>query len=319
MNFLKTIEEQIGTWSVPEIIGDIPHGDMPGDKVEIGQSHIEKSTVIFPALLPLLRDAMSASASGHAVVSVYGGSGVGKSEIASLITYYLNKIGVGAYTLSGDNYPRRIPVHNDAERLGIYRTEGIHSMIANEAYSTENAEVLKELWISEKDADPAMQAEYPWLKLYQDGGRTGLEQFLGSSREQNFEELNLIIRRFRNGGDSMWLKRMGRTDIDLWYEEIDFRSIGVLVIEWTHGNNAELRGIDIPIYLHSTPEETREHRRARGRDGKTDSAFTTVVLEVEQELLASQAHTAKLIVSKSGKILSWDEYKQMMESGGQTK
>lgn len=47
------------------------------------------------------------SACGRAVITVCGGSGVGKSEIASLISYYLNAEGVGAYTLSGDNYPRR--------------------------------------------------------------------------------------------------------------------------------------------------------------------------------------------------------------------
>ena len=40
----------------------------------------------------------------RAVVAVCGGSGVGKSEIASLLSYYLNQLGVGSYTLSGDNF-----------------------------------------------------------------------------------------------------------------------------------------------------------------------------------------------------------------------
>lgn len=55
------------------------------------------------------------------VITVCGGSGVGKSEIASLLAHYFENMGVGCYTLSGDNYPHRIPVYNDAERLRIFR------------------------------------------------------------------------------------------------------------------------------------------------------------------------------------------------------
>jgi hypothetical protein len=43
-----------------------------------------------------------------------------------------------------------------------------------------------------------------------------------------------------------------------------------------------------------------------------DSPFTSVVLEIEQGLLASQAHRAKLIVSKSGDIISFDEFSARM-------
>ncbi len=57
----------------------------------------------------------------------------------------------------------------------------------------------------------------------------------------------------------------------------------MLVIEWTHGNNPNLNGVDVPILLNSTPEETLAHRRARNRDGKTDSPFTTMVLAIEQD------------------------------------
>jgi len=70
--------------------------------------------------------------------------------------------------------------------------------------------------------------------------------------------------------------------------------------------------VDIPILLNSTPEETLAHRRARNRDGKTDSAFTMLVLELEQNLLKSQAHKAKIILSKSGELLSYSEYQALM-------
>ena len=64
--------------------------------------------------------------------------------------------------------------------------------------------------------------------------------------------------------------------------------------------------------MNSTPEETREHRRQRGRDGKTDSAFTTTVLEIEQGKIADRAKFAKIIVSKSGELLSYEQYCEQM-------
>ena len=106
---------------------------------------------------------------------------------------------------------------------------------------------------------------------------------------------------------------MGRTDTELWYEEVDMSAKDVLLVEWTHGNNDLLNGIDIPILLNSTPEETLAHRRARNRDGKTDSAFTTMVLEIEQNLLKSQAHKAKIIVAKSGELLSYEAFEELMK------
>ena len=40
-------------------------------------------------------------------------------------------------------------------------------------------------------------------------------------------------------------------------------------------------GVDIPVLLNSTPAETLAHRQARNRDGRADSPFTTMVLELE--------------------------------------
>lgn len=90
----------------------------------------------------------------------------------------------------------------------------------------------------------------------------------------------------------------------------------VLVIEWTHGNSDFLHGVDVPVLLNSTPEETRAHRRARARDGKTDSAFTTMVLEIEQAELDRCAHKAKIIISKSGEVLTFNQYRLLMSQEG---
>ena len=105
---------------------------------------------------------------------------------------------------------------------------------------------------------------------------------------------------------------MGRTPLDLWYDRVDFSDKHVLIIEWTHGNSDRYVGVDIPILLNSTPQETLEHRRSRNRDGAVDSPFTTMVLEIEQRQLESQAHKAQIIVSKQGEVLSYAQYRQRM-------
>ena len=44
---------------------------------------------------------------------------------------------------------------------------------------------------------------------------------------------------------------MGRTELDLWYDLVDFSNKNVLIIEWTHGNSDKYNGVDIPILLNS--------------------------------------------------------------------
>lgn len=297
-------------WAPPAVPGDIPHGDMPGDRVEIGQGHIDKANTIFPLLVPLA--AAAARESGKAVIAVCGGSGVGKSETASLLSHYFRQAGVNAYTLSGDNYPRRIPMYNDAERIRVFRVGGLRGMLEAGVYSQNAATTLAELWAAETDADPAAAAHTPWLSVYQQAGRKALAAYLGTDAEQDYGELSAVLRQFKAGQDTIWLKRMGRTEDQRWYEAVDFSQTPVLIIEWTHGNSDYLQGVDIPVLLNSTPEETRAHRRARARDGKTDSAFTTMVLEIEQQELDACAHKAKIIIAKSGELLSYRQYRQLM-------
>lgn len=302
---------------IPEDVQDtdnIPKGDMPGDKVKIDPQHIRKAQIIFPRLIELLVPAIKENPYQRAVVVVCGGSGVGKSEIASLITYYLNRMGLGCYTLSGDNYPHRIPKHNDAERIRVFRKSGIESLISIGQYIEGRHAILKELQDGDNDSNPEYIQRYPWLAIYQNGGRNGLKNYLGTDNEIDFQELTGIISQFKNGASEILLKRMGREETELWYDRVDFSNKNVIIIEWTHGNNHNLQGIDIPILLNSTPRETLEHRRARNRDGATDSSFTTMVLEIEQGMLIAQAPMAKLILSKSGEILSYQDFiKQMIQ------
>ena len=106
---MTDLEKLTAPWQEPALSGTIAQGDMPGDKICITEEHIQKAKTIYPVLRELLARQLGESPCRRAVVTVCGGSGVGKSEIASLISYYLNAEGVGAYTLSGDNYPRRYP------------------------------------------------------------------------------------------------------------------------------------------------------------------------------------------------------------------
>ncbi len=311
---IKQAASALPQWAPPVLEGEIPHGDMPGDKVEINQEHIDKANTIFPLLLPMAAEA--AERTGRAVIAVCGGSGVGKSETASLLSCYFRRAGVGAYTLSGDNYPKRIPMYNDAERIRIFRTGGMQGMLEAGVYTEAAGTELRRLWAAETDADPKEAAGRDWLRIYQAEGRKALSGYLGTPHEQDYDELNAIIAKFKAGSGSLFLKRMGRTEDERWYEPVDLSRTHVLVIEWTHGNSDFLHGVDVPVLLNSTPEETRIHRRSRARDGKTDSAFTTMVLEIEQAELDRCAHKAKIIISKSGQVLRFSRYRRLMEQEG---
>ncbi len=313
-NIIELLErgEYSGLSEVPK---DILHGDMPGDKVEIGAGHIAKARTIFPKLAKELLPFVKSNPKQRAVVCVCGGSGVGKSETASLLSHFFREAGIGSYTLSGDNYPRRIPMYNDAERLHIFRESAIKGMVAEGTFGKERFDIIHALQLQNDDANPAHINTYEWYESYIRNGRKGLEGYLGTSAEIRFEEIEDILKRFKDGEDKIWLKRMGRGNTELWYDEVDFSNIKILVIEWTHGNSDHFKGVVVPILLNSTPKETLEHRRSRNRDGAVDSPFTTLVLEIEQKMLEAQAPKAKIIVSKSGELLSFDEYRRLMDAG----
>ncbi|MBL4937632.1 adenylylsulfate kinase [Clostridium sp. YIM B02515] len=301
-------------WTAPKIsdFSTIQKGDMPADKIVINEGNVDKANVIFPELLRFLNPILKAQPSEKAVISVHGGSGVGKSEIGSLIGYYLNDLGIGSYILSGDNYPHRIPKVNDAERMRVFRENGIKGLVRKGEFTKERNIKLQELQDQGSDSNPELCKELPWLAVYQEAGKSGLSNYLGTNNEIDFNEVNHIIAEFKNGAESIMLKRMGREEKELWYDAVDFSNVKVLVIEWTHGNNDNLVGVDIPILLNSTPQETLEHRRSRNRDGGTDSPFTMMVLNIEQNLLCSQAHKAKIIVTKAGNVISYDDYLKLM-------
>ena len=100
-----------------------------------------------------------------------------------------------------------------------------------------------ELMEKELDASAEQTKGHPWLTVYQQAARDALSGYLGSSKEQDFDQLTDIISRFKRGDTHIWLKRMGRTPEALWYEKVDFSQVSVLIIEWTHGNSEKYQGV----------------------------------------------------------------------------
>ena len=295
------------------IPADIPQGDMPGDKIEIGESHIAKAKTIFPILIEELKNTTGANPYSRAVVAVCGGSGVGKSEIASLLSYMLESSGIGSYTMSGDNYPHRIPKYNDAERLHVFREGGVRAMVDSGFMTPENVSGLRHLQESDDDANAGHARTSAWFSAYLEGGKKALGDYLGSPAETDFDEVDRILHAFKDGASSLYLKRMGRDDSSLWYESVDLSEKRVLILEWTHGNSDCLNEVDIPVLLNSTSEETLEHRRSRNRDGKLDSPFTMLILSLEQQKLTEQAHKARIIITKAGELIDYEAFKRLMQ------
>lgn len=283
----------------------IPRGDMPGDKILLEEKHFHTAQSIYRRL----RDYPSITAGKRTVVSVYGGSGVGKSETASLLAYMLNMEGFKCYILSGDNYPLRVPELNDRERLRVFRSSALRELALNESINRELKDEIQHLWQDMKDlsGEEDEKTVPSWLSLYRKAGRLALSRYLGTEREIDFDYLNNLIRSFKKGETLLNLKRMGRTDEDFFYESVDFSDTRILLIEWTHGNNPALRGVDYPVFLYSSPKETLLHRRKRARDSNTDTPLIKMVLELEHERLISQMEYAALIVNKQSQVVKASE------------
>ena len=310
---IETLSNKVDSICSLSIPADIPHGDMPGDKIEIGDTHIAKARIIFPELIKEIKKASTANPNHRVTICVCGGSGVGKSEIASILSYMLTTAGVKSYTMSGDNYPHRIPMYNDAERLHIFREGGMRTLADAGISNSKVIEIISKFQKDEDDANLAHINEYDWFNYYLEGGKKALANYLGTNSEIDFEEVDTILDAFLNGADKLWLKRMGRDESTLWYDEVDVSDTAVLILEWTHGNSDNLKNVNIPILLNSTPAETLEHRRSRNRDGKLDAPFTMMVLELEQNKLKEQAHKAKIIITKSGELIDFETFKQLMD------
>ncbi|MDE6981709.1 MAG: alpha-galactosidase, partial [Lachnospiraceae bacterium] len=129
-----------------------------------------------------------------------------------------------------------------------------------------------------------------------------LRDYLGTPEEIEFDEINKVISSFKAGEDIIPLKMMGRREGEISYEDVDFSSVQILLIEWTHGGSEYLIGVDLPVYIDSTPEKTLARRLKRNRDENAGSDLIKTVLEIEQEKLLRQAGNAKITVTGEGAV-----------------
>ncbi|MBQ6259008.1 MAG: adenylylsulfate kinase [Lachnospiraceae bacterium] len=290
------------------IYQNIPGGDMPGDHININEQAILAAKRLFPLIMEKLVSTVRSNPYGRAVISVSGGSGSGKTCLSALTAWYLNKCNVGTRIISGDNYVHRIPAENDAERLRIFRHNGIRAMVESGQFDNIIFERLQSYQKEQNETGHAKDIDEPWFKTYIEGGKAALDQHLGSSNEQNFEMLNDIISAFKDGAKELWLRRMGRDNTALWYEKADMTDTHVLILEWTHGLSKHLSGIDERIFIRTTPEETYASRIGRSRDENAKTDFIQAVIAIEQTQLTKLIPTADLIINRAGEQLSKDDF-----------
>ena len=116
---------------------NVQGGDMPGDTVHISAPVCRRVEKLLPHLVTKLEEKYGTDIPAKLVIAVSGGSGSGKTSGAAALREALAMVGLKGYVLSGDNYPRRIPRHNDEERLTIFRSAGLKALLAAGEYTPE--------------------------------------------------------------------------------------------------------------------------------------------------------------------------------------
>ena len=263
---------------------------------DLAREQIRNAERLFPLILKKTEERKEKKT----IISVSGGSGVGKTGMAFLLQNMFEKQGKKSLIISGDNYPHRIPMYNDAERIARFRMSGLNGLITERLYTDEVKEKLLELQKAGRDAEE--QEDMQWLSIYQKYGDKALTDYLGTDQELDYEAVSNLLMQFHGGTSQLLLRHMGRTPDDIWYDRMDVSDTDILILEWTHGNSACLQGVDVSVVLISTPEETLENRKKRNRDTAIDSPFVARVLRIEQKKIHDGLNRADIIQDMHGKI-----------------
>lgn len=263
---------------------------------DLAREQIRNAERLFPLILKKTEERKE----NKTIISVSGGSGVGKTGMAFLLQNMFEKQGKKSLIISGDNYPHRIPMYNDAERIARFRMSGLNGLITEGLYTDEVKEKLLELQKAGRDAEE--QEDMQWLSIYQKYGDKALTDYLGTDQELDYEAVSNLLMQFHGGTSQLLLRHMGRIPDDIWYDRMDVSDTDILILEWTHGNSACLQGVDVSVVLISTPEETLENRKKRNRDTAIDSPFVARVLRIEQKKINDGLDRADIIQDMHGRI-----------------
>ena len=263
---------------------------------DLAREQIRNAERLFPLILGKTEERKEKKT----IISVSGGSGVGKTGMAFLLQNMFEKQGKKSLIISGDNYPHRIPMYNDAERIARFRMSGLNGLITERLYTDEVKEKLLELQKAGRDAEE--QEDMQWLSIYQKYGDKALTDYLGTDQELDYEAVSNLLMQFHGGTSQLMLRHMGRTPDEIWYDRRDVSDTDILILEWTHGNSACLQGVDVSVVLISTPEETLENRKKRNRDTAIDSPFVARVLRIEQKKINDGLDRADIIQDMYGRI-----------------
>jgi len=112
---------------IPENLPDnILSGDMPRDKPVLSKELKKKAQRIFGHLSSYLDRTNKAKL----IITVFGGSGSGKTALATYLAHCLSVNDIACRVLAGDNYPHLIPQQNDQRRREVYEEYGASALAA---------------------------------------------------------------------------------------------------------------------------------------------------------------------------------------------
>ena len=81
-NQLEEVMRNLEAWQFPALAEDMPHGDMPGDRVIISEALVPHAQTLFRLLISKMKEL----GDEKVIISIFGGSGSGKSVTTSLLT-----------------------------------------------------------------------------------------------------------------------------------------------------------------------------------------------------------------------------------------
>ncbi len=149
---------------------------------------MQKAIYIYAQIQGALSEKLTKSSCRRVVIGISGGSGSGKTSIAALLKEYMEKDGLGCYVLAGDDYPRRLPKYNDAERLRIYREYGLRGMVDGGVYTPERFARVQQWQLKGEDADFAHAGGEPLVLELSGCGQEGSGRVSGLAQGAGLSE-----------------------------------------------------------------------------------------------------------------------------------